>query len=78
MNTIENPKQEPSKRASLPGWLALLIALAFWIIGIPLFYGLGPWALSLLTPHYGWMAGHLSLWNLLGLIPVLVGSIFLI
>ena len=36
------------------------------------------WAISLLTPRYGWVAGSPSIWNLLGLIPVLVGTIGLI
>jgi len=62
----------------VPRWMALIVALAFWMIGIPLFYGIGPWALSLLTPHYRWVAGRPSLWNLLGLIPVLLGTVCLI
>ena len=37
-----------------------------------------PWIISLLTPRYGWMAGRPSLWNLLGLIPVVVGTIGLL
>lgn len=24
-------------------------------------------------PHYGWVAGRLGLWNLLGLIPLVAG-----
>ena len=58
--------------------MALIVGLAFWLIGIPLFYGVAPWAISLLTPRYGWVAGHPGPWNLIGLIPVLVGSACLI
>ena len=36
-------------------------------------WGVVPWAVSLLTPRYGWQAGRPGLWNLLGLIPLAVG-----
>jgi len=36
-------------------------------------WGLIPWAVSLLSLHNGWVVGHPSSWNLLGLIPLLVG-----
>lgn len=32
-----------------------------------------PWALSLLSSRYGWVAGHPGFWNLLGLIPLVAG-----
>ncbi len=67
MNTIENPNQESPKRAKfLPRWLAYPLALIVW--------GVVPWAISLLTPRYGWVAGYPGPWNLLGLIPALVGA----
>ena len=37
-----------------------------------------PWALSLLTSHLGWTAGQPGPWNLLGLIPVILGTAGLI
>ena len=37
-----------------------------------------PWAISLLTPHYGWAAHRPGIWNLLGLIPALIGTIGLL
>lgn len=40
-------------------------------------FGIGPWAFSVLTPRYGW-AGRPGLGNLLGLIPVVVGTAGLI
>jgi len=49
----------------LPRWLAYPLAFIVW--------GVLPWAISLLTPWYGWVAGHPGIWNLLGLIPVVVG-----
>jgi protein-S-isoprenylcysteine O-methyltransferase Ste14 len=67
MNTTENPNREPSKRTKfLSPWLAYPLALIVW-------EGL-PWAISLLTPHYGWVTGRPGLWNLFGLIPVLIGT----
>ena len=55
--------------------MALIVGLAFWLIGIPLFYGVAPWAISWLTPRYGWEASRPGTWNLLGPIPVIVGNI---
>ena len=78
VNQTDHLDQEPSNRGSVPRWIAILIGLIFWIVGIPLIYGVGPLALSLITPHYGWTDGQPSLWNFLGLIPVLVGSACLI
>jgi len=66
MNTADNPNQEPSKRASVPWWIGFVMALIVW--------EMSPWIISLLTPRYGWAAGRPGLWNLLGLIPVLVGT----
>jgi protein-S-isoprenylcysteine O-methyltransferase Ste14 len=71
MNTTDNSKKEQSKKTKvLSPWLAYPLALIVW--------GVLPWAISLLTPHYGWAAGRPGLWNLLGLIPVLIGTIGLI
>lgn len=49
----------------MPLWQAYPLALFVW--------GVLPWAISWLAPHYGWIAGRPSAWNLLGLIPALVG-----
>jgi len=78
MNTTENSKQEQSKNTRIPRWMAIIVALAFWIIGIPLFYGVGPWALSLLTLRHGWVADRPGFWNLFGLIPILIATACLI
>lgn len=67
MNTTEHPNQEPSKRASIPWWIMFVAAL--------IVYSVGPWAISLLTPRYGWAAGYPAPWNLLGLLPVVIGTI---
>ena len=71
MSKDENPNQEPSKKAQfLSPWLAYPLALMVWWVL--------PWAISLLTFRYGWVAGRPGLWNLLGLIPVLVGTMGLL
>jgi protein-S-isoprenylcysteine O-methyltransferase Ste14 len=68
-SNISNSEQ-PKKTKFLSVWLALPLALLVWEVG--------PWAISLLTPRYGWAEGRPSLWNLLGLIPVLIGTAGLI
>jgi protein-S-isoprenylcysteine O-methyltransferase Ste14 len=71
MNTTENPHPESSKRTKfLSPWLAYPLALIVWEVV--------PWAISLLTPRYGWMSGRPGIWNLLGLILVLIGTTGLI
>jgi protein-S-isoprenylcysteine O-methyltransferase Ste14 len=71
MNTTEHPDQKPAKRTKyLSHWLAFPLALIVWEVV--------PWAISLLTPRYGWMQARPGIWNLLGLIPVMVGTIGLI
>ncbi len=50
--------------------MAFVAALIVWEVG--------PWAISLLTPRYGWVADRPGPWNLLGLIPVVVGTTGLI
>ena len=49
MNTPEVPHQQPSHRAHIPYWMAFVAA--------PIVWGGAPWAISLLTPRYGWAAG---------------------
>jgi protein-S-isoprenylcysteine O-methyltransferase Ste14 len=44
-------------------------------VAAPMVWGGAPWAISLLTPHHGWAAGRPGFWNLLGLIPVVVGTV---
>ncbi len=71
MSTSNIPDSGQPKRVKfLSPWLAYALALIVW--------GVLPWALSLLTPRYGWAAGGPGFWNLLGLIPVLIGTIGLI
>jgi protein-S-isoprenylcysteine O-methyltransferase Ste14 len=40
-----------------------------------LVFTVGPWALSLLSRRHGWSAGRPGVWNLLGLIPVVAGTL---
>jgi protein-S-isoprenylcysteine O-methyltransferase Ste14 len=61
---------QPKKSKYLSLWLALPLALLVW-------EGL-PWAISLQTPRYGWTEGRPGIWNLLGLIPVIIGTLGLL
>lgn len=71
MNTTKNSSEGQPKRArALSVWLAYPLALFVW--------GVLPWAISLLSPRYGWRMGRPAIWNLLGLIPTLLGTAGLI
>jgi len=70
MNRPDIPTRKQSQRVLVPYWIALPVALIVW--------GVAPWAIALLTPRYGWAAGRPGLWNLLGLIAVVVGTVGLI
>jgi protein-S-isoprenylcysteine O-methyltransferase Ste14 len=63
MNTSPPPTSGQPRR--IPRWLAFALFTIVW--------GLMPWLLSLLTPRYGWAAGRPGPWNLLGLIPLIIG-----
>jgi protein-S-isoprenylcysteine O-methyltransferase Ste14 len=78
MSTPETRKGTQPKRAGIPQWAGFIIAFVVWVVGIPLAHGVIPWAISLLTPRYGWMEGRPGIWNWLGLIPVIAGSACLI
>ena len=59
---------------SLPRWVAIQLGLFVWLVLFPLVHGVIPWAISLLTPRYGWTEGWPGVLNLSGLIPVIVGA----
>ncbi len=71
MSTANSPNSgHPKRTKSISIRLALPLALIVWEVG--------PWAVSLLTPRYGWAESRPGIWNLLGLIPVLIGTAGLI
>jgi len=78
MSTSNVPDRSQMKSTDVPGWVALIIAFIFWVILLPLVHAGIPWALSLLTPRFGWIDGRPAAWNLLGLIPVALATILLI
>jgi len=78
MNTNGYSDKVTANRADVPNWVALIIALIFWVILLPLVHAGLPWAISLLVPHYGWINSRPVNWNLLGLIPVALATICLI
>jgi protein-S-isoprenylcysteine O-methyltransferase Ste14 len=63
MSTSNIPNSSQPKR--IPRWLAYVLFAIIW--------GVVPWAVSLLSPRYGWAAGRPAIWNLLGLIPLVAG-----
>ena len=68
-NTSETSDSQPSRRPRNPAWL-----VAIFLIGLAtLVHVVAPWAISLLTPRYGWVEGRPGLGNLIGLIPAATG-----
>jgi protein-S-isoprenylcysteine O-methyltransferase Ste14 len=73
VNTPEVPSEKQSRRILVPRWSAFLLGLFVALVVYPIMVIALPWAISLLTPHYGWTASGPATWNLLGLIPVAAG-----
>ena len=78
MSISEIPGPRSSNRVSVPRRVGLMLGLLAWLVGVPLAHGVVPWAISLLTPRWGWANGDPGIWNLLGLIPVIVAAACLI
>lgn len=70
MSSSSIPSGQPKRVKFLSPWLAYPLALLVWE-GIP-------WAISLLTPRFGWVAARPGIWNMPGLLPVLIGTTGLI
>jgi protein-S-isoprenylcysteine O-methyltransferase Ste14 len=71
MNTMDHPNQNPTKEARILSlWIVYPLAFFVWFVL--------PWAVSLIGHRYGWEAGRPGIWNLHGLILVLVGTLGLI
>lgn len=75
MSEAESPEPQP---ASIPRWLALALAPAVWVLGVPAVHAGVPWALSHLAPRHGWADGAPGGWNLLGYVPVAAGAALLV
>jgi len=58
--------------------MVVILALFIGLVVIPLGHGVLPWAVSRLTPRYGWVKGSPGIWNRLGLLPVTVAAVLLI
>lgn len=69
MNRFEPGDNLKPKRAVFPRWLAPV----YFALLIPLALGAAPWALSRLSPRYGWDGGRLGPLHLLPLILVAAG-----
>ena len=73
MSTPASCEGKPPNRVSVPRWVALILASLVWFVAIPLAHGVVPWAISSLTPRYGWTNGQPGTWNLPGVILVALG-----
>ena len=78
MSAPKVPEENTSSKISIPRWLALAMGFFVWLVAIPLAHCGLPWALSLLAPRYGWTDGRPGIWNLLGLIPIVLGIVCLV
>ena len=74
MSTPGSPKPRSSSRVSVPRWVALILGVLAWVVGVPVAHGVVPWAISLLATRHGCADGYPGIWNLLGLIPVIVAT----
>jgi protein-S-isoprenylcysteine O-methyltransferase Ste14 len=73
--SIPSVSDSPSSdRGGLPRWVLLVGGLFIYVVVMPLVHGGLPWALSLLSQRQGWTEGRPDTWNLLGLVPVLIGA----
>jgi protein-S-isoprenylcysteine O-methyltransferase Ste14 len=65
----EASDNQPSGRSRIRVWV-----VAFFLVSLATaVHVVVPWAISLLTPRYGWVQGRPGLWNLIGLIPAATG-----
>jgi protein-S-isoprenylcysteine O-methyltransferase Ste14 len=78
VDTPESEKCKPLNTVVIPRCVSFLLSLVSFLVLIPLTHGVVPWAISSLTPRYGWTDGYPGLWNLLGIAPVVSGSAILI
>lgn len=78
MGTTGVPDKKPSSRFSLSRHTALILAPFVWLVGVPFAHGVIPWAISFLTPRYGWTGNRPGIVNLLGVVPIIAGVACLI
>jgi protein-S-isoprenylcysteine O-methyltransferase Ste14 len=69
-NDIRESAKERSHTRSVSRAAAFILV---WAVGVPLGHGGGPWAISLLSPRYGWSASSPGIWNVFGLMPIALG-----
>lgn len=74
MTMSEGPDKKPPRRIRVPRWMAFLMGLVVAWVVYPFMVGVLPLAISSVTPHYGWSESGPAIWNLLGLIPLVVGT----
>jgi protein-S-isoprenylcysteine O-methyltransferase Ste14 len=70
----ESPDGQRRKGITLSRPMTFGLGLVVLLVLMPLADFGVPWAISSLTPRYGWTEGRPGIWNLLGLVPVVVGE----
>jgi protein-S-isoprenylcysteine O-methyltransferase Ste14 len=78
MNSSEVPDGKLPGRIRISRRLGFVLGLFIVLFVYPFMVGVLPWVLSLLTRRFGWTESGPAAWNLLGLIPVMIGSAGLI
>jgi hypothetical protein len=73
MSIADVPEKEPPHRVRISRRTGFVLGLLVVLIVYPFMLGVVPWAIAFLTPRYGWTENGPSIWNLLGLIPVVIG-----
>jgi protein-S-isoprenylcysteine O-methyltransferase Ste14 len=74
MSVRDVPDGKASHRFRISRGAGFVLGVVIVSVVYPFMVGVLPWALSLLTPRYGWTERGPSAWNLLGLIPVVAGA----
>lgn len=74
MGRARTPENAPPRRTRIARRTAFVAGLVVVFVIYPLLVVGLPWALSLLTPRFGWTEGGPSGWNFLGGIPVAAGA----
>jgi len=72
------PESGLRNNATLPRWMAVILAIFVCLIVIPFVHGVIPWALSTIMPRYGWRQGSPGVWNRFGVLLIGVAAALLI
>jgi protein-S-isoprenylcysteine O-methyltransferase Ste14 len=78
MSTPEVPASNRSHRTRISSRMAVVVGAFIVSVVDPFAFLVLPWLLSLLTPRLGWTEHGPAAWNMLGLFPVVAGTLGLV